>query len=145
MLNCSSVGFLRVTRSPVGETFPHHVQLFALTPLFSSIPPYPCGSAGCLLCVPLPSLPNPASQLNPALWSIQQQCVYTVVHTQHPGGFPPAGAIKGAAQEMWLRSLEEGRKWAKQERKYLSVEHVQSMVFPDGNGYVDHSEHHYRL
>lgn len=109
-----SIGFRNVTIPPVIALFPHSVQLFALTPLFSASPPYPCGLAGCLLCVPLPSLPNPASQLNPVLWSIQQQCVYTVVHTQHPGGFPPAGAIKGAAQEIWLQILEQGRKWAKQ-------------------------------
>lgn len=46
--------------------------------------------------LPCHHYPTPASQLNPALWSIQQQCAYTIVHTQHPGGFPPAGAIKGA-------------------------------------------------
>lgn len=50
-----------------------------------------------VMCSPAIITLTPASQLNPVLWSIQQQCVYTVARTQHPGGFPPAGAIKGAA------------------------------------------------
>lgn len=80
--------------------------------------------------------PTGQSQLNPVLWSIQQQqqhCVYTVVHTQHPGGFPPAGAIKGCrTQEVWLQSLQQGSKWAKQERKMWAC----STVFSDWSGYL---------
>jgi len=84
----------------------------------SAMPPSPGGLAGCLLCVPLPSLPNPGESTRPcALINPAAQCVYTVVHTQHPGGFPPAGAITGAAHRRCdCRASSRGESGRKQER-----------------------------
>lgn len=58
--------------------------------LFSS--PHPtCNLADCF-AFPRHVYPTESTPL----WSVQQ-CVFTVVRAQHPVGFPPAGAIKGAA------------------------------------------------
>lgn len=91
----------------------NHLFQFASSPLChtsSCLPepccqpcsPCPCGSAGCLLCPPPHHHHHrkrfPTRRVNSALRSDQSSgSARTVVHTQHPGGFPPAGAIKGAA------------------------------------------------
>lgn len=64
------------------------------------------------------------------------------MHTQHPGGFPPAGTIKGCrTQEVWLQSLQQGRKWAKRERKMWAW----STVFSDWSGYLVTAHRHGRF
>lgn len=63
----------------------------------SAMPSFPLWF-GSLFVMCSPAITSePSESTQPRLWSIQQQSVYTVEHTQHPGGFPPAGAIKGAA------------------------------------------------
>lgn len=71
--------------------------------------------------------------------SVQQRwrCLYIVLHTRHGGRFPPACAIKGAAQMRCGYSLQLGRKEVKQERKYPSVKHVQSSMFKARSGFLD--------
>lgn len=107
--------------------------------MFSPTPPPPAPGdlAGCLLCVPLPSPPGPRESTQPcALINPAAVCVHCSAHSASRWVSTCWRHQRGSTQEMWLQSLQQGRKWAKQERKYLSVKHVQSAVFSDSSGYL---------
>lgn len=92
-----SVHLQHATPPPLGAVTLRCAQLFAVAPLFWAMPHPPVVWQA--VCYAFPCHQYSTQQVNSPLRSDQSSsvCVYTVVRTQHPGGFPPAGATKGAA------------------------------------------------
>ncbi len=74
---------------------------------------------------------QPCALINPAA-----ACVHCSAHSASRWVSTCWRHQRSSTQEMWLQSLQQGRKWAKQERKYLSMKHVQSAMFSDWSGYL---------
>lgn len=125
-----SVHLQHATPPPLGAVTLRCAQLFAVAPLFWAMPHPPVVWQA--VCYAFPCHQYSTQQVNSPLRSDQSSsvcvCVYCSAHSASRWVSTCWCHQRSSTQEMWLQSLQQGRMWAKQERKYQSVKHVQIML-----------------